>query len=112
IERLRRAYKLYGKEDLVAEHVSKGGHDYRPDLRIAIFKWINRHLDNDAMPVEDVRNEPPLKKELRVFPEDSNFPRDSLNSRIDETFVPRADVKLPEPAAFAAWQKDLRAKLH
>jgi dienelactone hydrolase len=111
IERLRRAYKLFGKEDLVAEHVSKGGHDYRPDLRIAIFRWMNRHLGTDATKVEDVRSEPLLKKELRVFSEDSDFPRGALNSRIDETFVSRAVVKLPEPAAFAEWQKELHEKL-
>src|SRR5262249_49942040 len=41
IAQLRQVYKLDGKPDLVDDYVSKGGHDYRPDLRLAIFKWIN-----------------------------------------------------------------------
>ena len=53
IERLRRAYKMYDKPDLVEEYVSVGGHDYRPDLRVVIFKWINKHLKNDTGPVKD-----------------------------------------------------------
>src|SRR5262249_56198423 len=41
IERLRKLYKLYGQPDAVDEYVSSGGHEYRPDLRLAVFKWIN-----------------------------------------------------------------------
>src|SRR5205807_268800 len=53
IAKLRKIYKMYGKPELVDEYVSKGGHDYRPDLRIAIFKWINQHTKNDTTtPVE------------------------------------------------------------
>ena len=48
IARLRKIYKMYGKPDLVDEYVSKGGHDYRPDLRVAIFKFINKHLKGDT----------------------------------------------------------------
>ena len=49
-------YKMYGKPELVDEYVSKGGHDYRPDLRIAIFKCINKHLKGDTTaPVKDAR---------------------------------------------------------
>ena len=34
IERLRKCYTMLDKKDNVEEYVSKGGHDYRPDLRL------------------------------------------------------------------------------
>ena len=43
-----RSTSMYGKPELVDEYVSKGGHDYRPDLRVAIFKFINKHLKGDT----------------------------------------------------------------
>ena len=48
IDRLRRLYKMYDKPDLVDDYVSTGGHAYRPDLRVAVFQWINKHLKNDG----------------------------------------------------------------
>ncbi len=111
IERLRRAYKMYDKPDLVEDYVSVGGHDYRPDLRIAVFKWINKHLKNDAGAVKDADFKPLPGKELRVFPEDADIPKDQINDRIDETFVPRADVKLPELGKFEEWKAGLMKQL-
>jgi cephalosporin-C deacetylase-like acetyl esterase len=114
IARLRRLYKLYDKPDLVDDYVSEGGHDYRPDLRIAAFKWINKHLKNDTGPVKDADFKLLAGKELRVFPEDKDVPKDAVNGKIDETFVPRANVRLPEEGKFAAWKagllRDLRAR--
>jgi dienelactone hydrolase len=111
-ERLRKLYKMYDKSELVDEHVSVGGHDYRPDLRVAIFKWINKHLENETGSVKDSAEFKPLDgKELRVFPEDKDVPADALNGKIDETFVPRALVKLPEEGKFAEWKKGLLKEL-
>jgi hypothetical protein len=115
IGRLRKLYKMYDKPELVDEYVSVGGHDYRPDLRVAIFKWINRHIKNETGEVKDSAEFKPLEgKELRVFPEDKDVPADALNGKIDETFVPRAQVRLPEEGNFAEWKKgllkDLREK--
>ena len=111
VDRLRGLYGLYGKSDLIDEYVSSGGHGYRPDLRVAVFQWLNRHLKNDAGPVKDAMFEPIPNKELRVFPEDKDIPADALNVKIDETFVPRADVKLPKEGEFAAWKKGLMTGL-
>jgi dienelactone hydrolase len=114
MERLRHAYKLYEKPDLVDDYVSKGGHAYRPDLRVAVFKWMNKHLKNDAAPVKDADFTPLAGKELRVFPEDADLPKDAINATVDETFVPVAHVALPEPGKFDEWKasliKELRAK--
>jgi cephalosporin-C deacetylase-like acetyl esterase len=111
IERLRKLYKMYDKPDLVDDYVSKGGHDYRPDLRIAVFKWINKHLKNDTGEVKDANFKPIEGKALRVFPEDKDLPKDSINDKIDETFVKRAEVKLPEKEKFGEWKKGLMKEL-
>jgi dienelactone hydrolase len=107
IARLRQLYKMYGKPELVDDYVSKGGHDYRPDLRIAVFKWINKHLKNDTSEVKDADFKLLPGEELRVFPEDKDIPKDALNSKIDDTFVPKAKVKLPKEGEFAEWKKGL-----
>jgi dienelactone hydrolase len=111
IARLRQLYGLYGKPELVDDYVSKGGHAYRPDLRVAIFKWINKHVKGDTGPVTDANFKPIPGKDLRVFPEDRDLPADALNARIDETFVPKAEVKLPEAKDFAAWKKSMLKQL-
>jgi dienelactone hydrolase len=109
--RLRKLYAMYGKPELVDTHISHGGHDYRPDLRIAVFQWINSHLKNDTGPVDDANFAPIPGKELRVFPEDADIPRDAINGKIDETFVPLATAGLPEEGKFEPWRRDLLAGL-
>ncbi|HVS38968.1 MAG TPA: prolyl oligopeptidase family serine peptidase [Gemmataceae bacterium] len=111
VDRLRTLYGFYGKSDLLDEYVSRGGHGYRLDLRVAVFQWINKHLKKDAGPVKDADFPPIAGKDLRVFPEDKDIPQDALNVKIDETFVPRAEVKPPTEGEFAAWKKGLMAGL-
>src|SRR5205807_5068869 len=90
IARLRQIYKLYGKPNLVDEYVSKGKHDYRPDLRVAVFRWLNKHLKNDVVtPVKDADFKEIPGKLLRVFPTDADVPKDAINGKVDEVFVPR-----------------------
>jgi cyanophycinase len=111
IAKLRQVYKMYDKPDLVDEHVSKGGHDYRPHLRLAIFKWFNVHLKKDKSAIKDADDPPLPGKELRVFPEDKDLPKDALNAKVDEVFVARADVRLPEEKEFAQWKTGLMNRL-
>jgi hypothetical protein len=111
IDRLRRLYKMYDRPELVDDYVSKGGHAYRPDLRMAIFKFINKHVKNDTGPVKDIEFTFMPDEKLRVFPEDKDLPKDALNNKIDETFVPLAQVKLPEEGKFGEWKKGLMKEL-
>jgi dienelactone hydrolase len=112
IERLRKLYKLYNQPDLVDEYVSKGGHAYRPDLRVAVFKWINTYLRGDTSEVKDSAEFKPLPgKDLRVFPEDKDLPADAINVKIDETFVPLGKVALPTPSNYGRWKRDLVQEL-
>jgi dienelactone hydrolase len=108
IARLRKCYAMLGAADKVDEYVSKGGHAYRPDLRVAVYRFINTHLKGDTGPVEDADFPPIDGKDLRVFPEDKDLPKDQINDRVDELFVPAAEVKLPaKPEEFAAWKAGL-----
>jgi dienelactone hydrolase len=111
IDRLRKIYKLYGKPSLVEEFVSSGGHDYRKDLRIAIFQWFNKHLKKDVAPVKDADSEPLPGKGLRVFPTDADIPRDAINSKIDQSFVRPAALAPPEDEKFEEWKDGLLKRL-
>ena len=112
IGRLRKCYAMLGKPENVDEYVSKGGHDYRPDLRVAIFGFLNKHLKGDAGPVKDADFPKIDGKDLRVFPEDRDLPKDQINDRVDELFVPKAEVKLPtKPEEFKEWRAGLVKKL-
>jgi dienelactone hydrolase len=111
IARLRQVYQLFGKPASVDDHVSKGGHAYRPDLRKRVFTWFNLHLKGDKGPVKDADDPPLPGRQLRVFPEDADLPKDALNARIDEVFVPRAAVKPPADGEFDGWKQSLMRKL-
>lgn len=122
INRLERIYSLYGKSDFVDAVVSIGGHAYRQDIRQAAFRFINLHLKGDPSLVADSevdlvtgprndRTYPIPIDQLRVFPTDSDLPEDELNTTIDEHFVPRANVALPDRAGFPAWKHGLLTEL-
>ena len=111
IERLRKCYALFGAKENVDEHVSKGGHDYRPDLRVAIFEFFHKHLKGDKAPVKDAEFAKIEGKDLRAFAEDKDIPKDAINATADETFVPAAKVALPTEKNFKDWKADLMKQL-
>src|SRR5262249_27425625 len=82
--RLARFYSLFGAGDRVQSMVSIGGHGYRTDVRRAVFEFFNRHFKGDARRVDDAdaaeapRGSYPIDPtELRVFPKDSDLPKDA-----------------------------------
>lgn len=118
IARLERLYSLFGASDMVDAVISVGGHGYRTDIRRAVFEFFNRHLKGDARRVTDddagLRPDggPRIElKALRVFPEDTDFPTDYINSRIDELFVTPAKPSLPVSGKFEPWREDLLNRL-
>jgi dienelactone hydrolase len=122
INRLERVYSLYGSSDFVDSMVSIGGHAYRQDIRQAAYRLINMHLKNDARIVMDSEvdlvtgsgddQKHPIEPErLRVFPEDSDIPKDELNTTIDQHFVPMAKVVLPEKGYYETWKAAILAEL-
>jgi dienelactone hydrolase len=116
--RLQRLYSLFGAGDQAPAMISIGGHGYRTDVRRAVFEFFNRHFKGDGRRVTDAdvaevpRGQFPIDpRELRVFPTDADLPRDQLNTRVDETFVPRGRVELPSGESFEAWRRDLLERL-
>lgn len=112
-DRLRKCYEMLGKPDLFEEFVTPGKHQDGPELRKASFRFFNTHLKGDPKAkVEDTEFAVIEGKRLRVFPEDADLPKDSINHKIDQTFVPVADVKLPAKAEdFPAWKAGLMKQL-
>ncbi len=112
IARLRTCYDMLGSKGNVDDYVSKGGHDYRPDLRIAVFSFLNKHLKGEVGTVKDADFPKIDGKDLRVFPEEKDLPKDAINATVDEVFVPKAEVKLPEKKEdFAAWKAGMVKRL-
>ena len=122
INNLERLYSLYGAGDFVDSFVSIGGHAYRKDIRQAAYRFINMHLKNDPRVVEDSevdlvtgpedkRQYPIAAEKLRVFPKDSNIPKDELNTMIDQHFVPMAKVEPPQKGQYETWRAPILAEL-
>src|SRR5204862_30764 len=102
-------------KDKVDEHVSKGGHAYREDLRVAIFSFFNKHLKGENVAAKDTQFEKIEGEKLRVFPKDADIPKDAINATADETFTPVAKLELPTEKNFKEWRaallKQLREKV-
>ena len=70
------------RRELVDEYVSKGGHDYRPDLRVADLRLHQQAPEGRHRPGEGrATSRRSTGKDLRVFPEDKDLPKDAINDR-------------------------------
>ena len=108
IDRLRQAYKLYDKPDLVDDYVSKGGHDYRPDLRVAIFQWINKHLKNDTRPGQGRRVRAASGQGAARLPGGQGHSRRTRSTaRSTRRSWRERRSTLPKEGDFAEWKKGL-----
>ncbi len=104
--RLEKLYGLYTKKpaDLFDIGVTPGGHDDNRELRLMAYQFINKHLKGDKSSVTEPTLEPEKGENLRAFPGD--LPADEINSKIDESFVSLANVKLPrDEASFHSWRE-------
>ena len=112
--RLERLYLWYDNRPgrLFDIGVTPGGHRDNLELRLMAYRWINRHLKKDNAEVHEPPQEPFPGAALRVFPTDDDLPRDSINHRIDESFVPKAEQTVPkDKSEFASWSRGLVARL-
>jgi len=111
IERLRKLYALLGKPEHVDAFVTPGPHKDVSPLRVAAFGWINRFLKGDTSPATEPDKYPTVEgKELWAFPGD--LPKDEVNTKIDQLFVPRAEVAVPDTLRkLAALRKKLLTEL-
>jgi hypothetical protein len=114
-ESTRRIYDLLDAGKNLGLQISEGPHKDTQPLNIGAFHWFERFLKGkDLM---DTIAEPAVKlfkpEELRVFTE---IPRDEINTRIDETFVPMANPPVPQTREEwekmrDGWMKVLREKV-
>ncbi len=113
-ERLSRIYGWYETKpgDLFDIGVTPGGHFDNVELRLMAYRWINKHLKGDNSEVTEPLLPEIEGKSLRVFPEDSDLPTDSINATIDESFVAPGR---PEPPTsrdeYSAWSERLTGQL-
>lgn len=117
---LKAWYARLGKPENFQSLVSPGGHSDRPDIRSAVFGFINSHLKSDSRPVTDTVEDFPSQGgedafviplgDLRVF-KDGEQPKDEINSRIDRLLVPVATPAPPQQAQVEGWKRELLGKL-
>ena len=113
-ERLARIYGWYETKhgELFDIGVTPGGHADNVELRLMAYRWINRHLKGDSTEANEPKRPVIEGKKLRVFPEDSDLPKDSLNATIDEVFVSRGTPVPPRTnEEYLAWSKTLSERL-
>lgn len=104
--RLRQLYESYGAANKLGLFISPGPHADTQELQLGVFRWMNRHLRQDEAPIATVAEKLFTPAELKVFAE---LPADELNTSIDETFVPAAQVG-PFPVSLEQWD-ERRAQL-
>ena len=91
---------------------AKGGHDYRPDLRLAIFGFFNKHLKNDTSRSRTPTSRRSTARTCGCSRRTRICRRIRSTTAVDELFVPKAEVKLPATKEeFAAWKAGLVKKL-
>ena len=113
---VRKIYTLLGKEGNLGIQVAEGPHKDLQPLNIGAFHWFERFLKGaDPMAVLDEGAKKTIEPaSLRVF---TDIPKDEINTKADETFVPMA--KPPAPATNATdwtkqsdtWMNDLKDKV-
>ncbi len=112
--RLAKIYNWYEKKpgELFDIGVTPGGHADNVELRLMAYRWISKHLKGDNSEVAEPPLSPIEGQQLRVFPEETDLPKDSLNATIDESFVELAKPTTPKTKdEYAAWSQRLRADL-
>jgi len=93
----RRIYELLGAGDNLGLQIAEGPHKDMQPLHVGAFHWFERFLRGRGL--MDMIREPaePIfaPDELRVFEE---LPKDEINTRADEVFVPAVQPEVPRNA--------------
>jgi cephalosporin-C deacetylase-like acetyl esterase len=104
-EKVREIYRLYDAEDKLGLQITEGPHKDTQELRIHAFVWFNRFLKGEN-PLIDTPAVPFFEPEqLKVFDE---LPADEINTKIQESFVPKAAEPLV-PKSTEKWAKQRKA---
>ena len=106
---VRKIYELYGQPTHLGLNITEGPHKDTQELQVHEFVWFNRFLKQSDAPIDKVAVkffEPP---QLKVF---ETLPSDQRNTKIQEVFVPAAQVTTPSSAEEweamkSTWMKQL-----
>lgn len=101
---VRRVYQLSGAAEQLALQITAGGHQDTQELRIHSFRWFNHFLKSDDELIEKVATKYFEPEELRVF---GDLPADEVNTKIDESFVPKC-AEFAAPASQEQWIQQTR----
>jgi len=99
--KVRRLYQLYGAGDKLGLTLTEGPHKDTQEIQVPAMHWFNRYLKGEDPQVENIAVPMLQPEQLRVF---SALPQDQRNTRIHESFVPRAEAPAP-PASQAEWAR-------
>ena len=112
-EKVRDIYKLYNADKNLGLHITEGPHKDTQEMRIHAFVWFNRFLKDDNPLIDKPAVGFFEAEQLRVF---DKLPGDQTNTRIHESFTPKASPPLVPQSADEwakqrkAWMKALREK--
>ncbi len=95
----RNTYEQLGIEEDMGLAIAVGGHSDSQPLRMPVFHWFNLYLQGDDPLIEKPAESFFEEADLRVFDE---LPEDEIVTSIHDTFVPAADV--PVPDSVEAWE--------
>lgn len=94
-DQTRRIYGFYGKTNQLGLLITEGPHADTQDLQLPVFRWFNRFLKGQDPLIAMAATKFFAPEQLRVF---DKLPADEVNTRIDESFVPKA-AALPPPSS-------------
>ncbi len=87
--KVRDVYRLYGATNHFGLLITEGDHEDTQDLQLPVFRWFNRFLKQEDPRINMAQAETLFDpSELKVF---KTLPSDSINARIQESFVSVAD---------------------
>jgi dienelactone hydrolase len=100
-QKVRKIYDLYGAGEKFVVLETPGPHKDTPELRLGAFRWLNHWLKKEDGPVVESVGEPFTPEQLKVL---DRPPADATNPKIQESFVARAKIEMPDDtAAIRAW---------
>jgi len=83
----KRIYELHNATNHLGLLITEGPHSDTQDLQLPVFRWFNRFLKGQDPVIEMAATKLFTPSQLRVF---DKLPQDEINTKIDETFVPKA----------------------
>jgi hypothetical protein len=102
-EKVRRLYDLLGAGDQFALLETKGAHKDTPELRLGVYRWMNRWLKGDNGEVTERAPQPLEPGKLKVL---DRPPADALNALVPEGWRRPARIQQPQSAEVAReWWK-------